>query len=234
MKYTIPAIDQRAALALGDVDLIDCHLLQWLFYFCNSKSEALERTQQGVWVSYDHLVAELPLLGLQRRAIGTRLAELCVKKYITLHTNRGKRKTYVKLLSKVEQLFGDTPGQSNREPAHLDASARSQRTRMPRPTHLDASANASRFPDQYHNINITKNSNRNKKLLGSKLKAPDAQVGPTIDPKQQEPNTIGPGYRKALAAAQALRERRLTLDSAADLNQRQLAVGDEGSELSTG
>lgn len=74
----------------------------------------------------------------------------------------------------------------------------------------------------------------NKKLGSSKLKSSEPHTGPTIDPKQQEPNTTGPGYQKAIAMAKALRERRLSPASIPALNQRQLAVGNEGSELSTG
>jgi hypothetical protein len=53
MKYTIPAIDQRAAITLGDVDLIECHLLQWLFYFCTGGARP---------VGQEDLLSELPLV----------------------------------------------------------------------------------------------------------------------------------------------------------------------------
>jgi DNA-binding MarR family transcriptional regulator len=113
VKYTIPAIDQRAALALGDIDLIDCHLLQWLFYFCNSKHQALERSKNGTWVSYEFLAAEMPLLGIKQTAVGERMRQLRDKGYITLETNKGVRKTYVGLTEKIERLFGDEPNHAN-------------------------------------------------------------------------------------------------------------------------
>lgn len=56
MKYSIPAIDQRAATTLGDVDLIECHLLQWLFYFCTGGARP---------VGYKDLKADMPLVAAE-------------------------------------------------------------------------------------------------------------------------------------------------------------------------
>lgn len=130
MKYTIASVDQRAALALGDVDITDCHLLGWLFHFCNSKSEKLERNQHGTWVNYEFLAADMPLLGLERNSVGRRLRELQEKGYLKLYTNKGIRKTYIDLTEKVERLFGD-------EPTHQNHLAPSQRMQITRPTHPD-------------------------------------------------------------------------------------------------
>lgn len=117
MKYTIPAVDQRAALALGDIDMTDCHLLGWLFTFCNSKSSKLERNKYGTWVNYEFLSADMPLLGLQRDAVGRRMRQLQDKGYLKLWTDKGMRRTYVDLTEKVERLFGDEPtNQSQRMP----------------------------------------------------------------------------------------------------------------------
>ena len=110
MRYTIPAVDQRAALHVGDIDLTDCHLLQWLFYFCNSRSKRIERDAAGgTWVSYTHLAADMPLLRLTPSAIGARIKKLTQKGYLTTTYNRGLRKTYITLTEKIERLFGDEP-----------------------------------------------------------------------------------------------------------------------------
>lgn len=91
------------------IDITDCHLLGWLFYFCNSANPRLEKTADGTWVSYPHLAEEMPLLGLGSTGIGNRLLQLQKLGYISVTTNKGKRKTYVKMLLKTEHLFMEIP-----------------------------------------------------------------------------------------------------------------------------
>lgn len=193
MKYTIPAIDQRAALALGDIDLIDCHILQWLYYFCNLPSENIERNDYGTWVSFSHLSNEMPLLNIARAGVSQRVKNLATKNYISTYTNKGTRKVYITLLPKIIRLFGDEP-----TPVNGSQSMRIERTlrqsmSIERPVNEHSLASQSSLTDPIHKDPIHKDPS---KIAVEKEAAPAAGTELT---KTIRTEGLAAAYRKQQA-----------------------------------
>lgn len=107
MKYFVN-VNQIAAARLGDLDLVDCAILDWLMAICNSKNDAIQRERIGTrtWVRYSHLLHDMPLLGFtSKEAVRKRLVRLRRNGYITMDLI--KQRTYIDLKQKCEQLLVD-------------------------------------------------------------------------------------------------------------------------------
>jgi len=107
MKYTV-TINQAAAAALGDLDLDDCAIIEWLSVICNTKNEAIakERIGKKTWIKYGHLIHDMPLIKPKtKEALRKRLVHLRDRGYIAMETV--KQRVYVELLSKCEKLYVD-------------------------------------------------------------------------------------------------------------------------------
>jgi len=124
MKYNI-YINQKAAWeTLGDqVDLVDLALLDYLRDICAAPSPKLERRlfdgEEYVWVSYNHIKDEMPLLGLKdRRSVVNRINKLVgleLIKKITVPPQPGtkeNRKSFIRLTRKAYSLFFDTASEN--------------------------------------------------------------------------------------------------------------------------
>lgn len=107
MKLVI-VINQQAAAAMGDLDLIDCAILDWLTTICNSRNErvAAERWRGKTWVNYHKLMTDMPLLGFSTKsAVSKRLKKLQQHGYLTLQTHQ--QRTYIDITPKCERLTLD-------------------------------------------------------------------------------------------------------------------------------
>lgn len=105
MKYTF-TIHQEAAQAAGDVDVVDCCIIEWLRGLCISATPAVvrQRISGYTWVSYQFAVDDMPLLGLNSRAaFRQRLQGLVQKGYFTCRVV--KQRVYVKPTAKVDALL---------------------------------------------------------------------------------------------------------------------------------
>lgn len=107
MKYFV-TVNQVAAAKLGDLDLVDCAILDWLMAICNSKNETIQRERIGTrtWVRYSYLLRDMPLLGFtSKEAVRKRLAHLKNSGYISMDLIN--QRVYIDLKQKCEQLVVD-------------------------------------------------------------------------------------------------------------------------------
>lgn len=148
MKLVI-VINQQAATALGDLDLIDCAILDWLMTICNSRNEriAAERRQGKTWVNYHKLMNDMPLLGFSTKsAVSKRLKKLQQNGYITLHTHQ--QRTYIDITAKCDRLVTSKPlPHGNTAPKTV------------------AYRQQNRFPTATNNTNKTENYKRSEKNI---------------------------------------------------------------------
>ena len=79
MKYTIAAVNQigiaNAGLADGDTDLVDWAIIDYIQTWAGNPRS----TRRGdlVWISYKHLIREMPLLGLRtKQSVSKRITNL--------------------------------------------------------------------------------------------------------------------------------------------------------------
>jgi hypothetical protein len=109
VKYSVN-INQQA-LAHTTLDMNDAAILDYLYVYCNSRSEKIEaqrlRDADGIWtwVDYGTLIDEMPLLRIKSAAaITPRIQHIEREGYIS--TKRvGHQKLFVKLNSLVDELF---------------------------------------------------------------------------------------------------------------------------------
>lgn len=124
MKYNIN-INQLAAIELGNIDLIDVCIIDWLRDICISQSHKISsrRIKGHTWVSYQHAIDDLPLLGLNsREAFRKRLQSLIEKGYFT--AIRESQKVYVKPSTPVDSLYFNRQPQLTVPSTTVDSSAK--------------------------------------------------------------------------------------------------------------
>jgi hypothetical protein len=105
MKYNF-SINQAAAVELGDVDIVDCAIIEWLRDICVSQSPRIkeQRTKGYTWVSYQYAIDDMPLLGLNSKpAFRKRLQAIINKGYFTARA--ANQRVYVKPTPKMDRLF---------------------------------------------------------------------------------------------------------------------------------
>lgn len=122
MKYNIN-INQVAAVELGDIDLIDVCIIDWLRDICVSQSQKIvsKRHKGYTWISYQHAIDDMPLLGLNsREAFRKRLVGLIEKGYFTCL--KVEQKVYVKPSTTVDSLYFNRQPQLTVPSTHVDSS----------------------------------------------------------------------------------------------------------------
>ncbi len=105
VRYSF-TINQVAAVELGDIDAIDCMIIEWLRDICVSQSPRIIQERRGsyTWISHQHAVNDMPLLGFaDKTAFRKRLQKLLEKGYFKAQTHN--QKCYVKPLPKMDLLF---------------------------------------------------------------------------------------------------------------------------------
>ncbi len=146
MKYTFN-INQVAAVELGDVDVVDCMIIEWLRDICVSQSPGIVSERRGgyTWVSHQYAVSQMPLLGFQdKSAFRKRLQKLLDKGYFCAITK--DQKCYVKPLPKMDKLFAQPSpaGPGTESPGPRLKNRRTEVNRVPQ------------APNSYSSINIHK------------------------------------------------------------------------------
>lgn len=124
MKYSIN-INQLAAVELGNVDLVDVCIIDWLRDICISQSPKItsKRVKGHTWISYQHAIDDLPLLGLNsREAFRRRLASLIEKGYFTCI--KQNQKVYVKPSTHVDSLYYNRQSTLTVPSTHVDSSTK--------------------------------------------------------------------------------------------------------------
>lgn len=109
MKYSF-TINQVAAVQLGDIDAIDCMIIEWLRDLCVSQSPAIVNERRGgyTWVSHSFAVNDMPLLGFKdKSAFRHRVTKLVQRGYFK--AKKIDQRAYLKPLPKMDLLFAQ-PG----------------------------------------------------------------------------------------------------------------------------
>lgn len=107
MKFTIN-INQKA-LADTKLTLSDAAILDWLFVFCNAKSEqiAKNRIEDWTWISYANLMNDMPLLRIRSKgSLTKRFQMLTDEGYI--ETQLINERTYVRMTAKTDTVHFHT------------------------------------------------------------------------------------------------------------------------------
>lgn len=95
MKYTIEGFSQAWMITLK-MDCQDAIFLRWFADFIQSgKMKTLDVAGHTYyWLKYDAVVEELPILGIEKRQLGTRLKALCDNKILGFHLQKAKDGTH--------------------------------------------------------------------------------------------------------------------------------------------
>lgn len=94
MKYTIEGFSQEAAISLKkeievtdpktkkttkktiSLDMLDLSILRWFVDFYPKMKKYTENEKQYAWVSYESIINDLPLLGIEKRALYNRFSKM--------------------------------------------------------------------------------------------------------------------------------------------------------------
>jgi len=104
MKYNI-YINQQV-LAETNLDIVDSAILDFLVFFCNSKSPKIEKQRVGewTWINYAELLRQMPLLRIKSKgAITPRIKKIEEAGYVS--TKQVGRKLFIIMNDKVDELF---------------------------------------------------------------------------------------------------------------------------------
>ena len=126
MKYTI-YINQKE-LSKTDFDLVDCTILDYLYFICNSKNEKIEeqRINGYTWVDYNKILTDNPLLRIKSKgALSRRVKRMENSGFIKLieRRNNGHKLKYFALTKKSDSLFiqSNNPIHEKENPIHLNS-----------------------------------------------------------------------------------------------------------------
>ena len=126
MKYTI-YINQKE-LSKTDFDLVDCTILDYLYFICNSKNEKIEeqRINGYTWVDYNKILSDNPLLRIKSKgALSRRVKKMENSGFIKLieRRNNGHKLKYFALTKKSDSLFiqSNNPIHQKENPIHLNS-----------------------------------------------------------------------------------------------------------------
>ncbi len=126
MKYTI-YINQKE-LSKTDFDLVDCTILDYLYFICNSKNEKIEeqRINGYTWVDYNKILSDNPLLRIKSKgALSRRVKRMENSGFIKLieRRNNGHKLKYFALTKKSDSLFiqSNNPIHVKENPIHLNS-----------------------------------------------------------------------------------------------------------------
>lgn len=77
MKYTIEGFNQKEAIELGNLDVIDLVILRWMVDFEPKMAKKEINGEIYFWVNYQSLLEALPILNIQKLALYRRLEKMC-------------------------------------------------------------------------------------------------------------------------------------------------------------
>lgn len=109
MKYNI--IINQAVLSKSNVDLLDCAILDYIYWICSSPNAKITKNrltnEMGTWtrLNYQQLLRELPLLRIKTAgALSPRIKRLEEAGYIAIFRPLNQ-KLYVRLTKQIDELF---------------------------------------------------------------------------------------------------------------------------------
>jgi len=109
MKYNIQI--NQLALHKTNLDLSDCAILDYLYIYCNSLNEKIDRQrikdEEGnwTWLDYKNLIKEMPLLKIKSSgAITPRIKKIEKEGFIRVK-RVGHQKLYIRLTKKIDEIF---------------------------------------------------------------------------------------------------------------------------------
>lgn len=110
MKYNIQI--NQLLLAKTTLNIIDCALLDYLYFFCNSSNIKIEKQRitnkegkKWTWVDYGKIIEDMPLLGIKTtQSLTPHIKNLEKNGFIETIIWQGKRK-YIRLLQKTEDIY---------------------------------------------------------------------------------------------------------------------------------
>jgi len=112
MKYNINI--NQLVLSKTNLDLIDCAIIDYIYYYCNSKNEKIEsqriKNEKGIWtwINYQTLLGDMPLIKIKSSgALTPRIKKIEQEGYIETF-RQGNQKLFIKLNSKIDELFIET------------------------------------------------------------------------------------------------------------------------------
>jgi len=112
MKYNINI--NQLVLSKTSFDLIDCAIIDYIYYYCNSKNEKIEnqriKNEKGIWtwINYQTLLRDMPLIKIKSLgALTPRIKKIEQEGYIKTF-RQGNQKLFIKLNSKIDELFIET------------------------------------------------------------------------------------------------------------------------------
>ena len=125
MKFTISINQEKLIKLAPQAALVDGAILDYLFWFCNSTNEEIEKCRvvhegrKYTWINYDWLLQDMPLLnGKSRQRLIPVFQRLEKWKFIKTHRvnggNGGGRK-YIVLEPKIDELYREKLAKSPNE-----------------------------------------------------------------------------------------------------------------------
>jgi len=109
MKYSINI--NQLVLSETKLDLIECAILDYLYFYCNSTNEKIEkqrvRDERGTltWINYQTLLKDMPLLKIKSSgALTPRIKKIEKEGFITTYRERNQ-KLFIKMNDKMDKLF---------------------------------------------------------------------------------------------------------------------------------
>jgi len=112
MKFTININQEKLIQIEPRAKLVDGAILDYLYWLCNSNSEAVEKLRKKdseglryTWVNYGHLLDDMPLLGGKSRASLTPVFKRLESWGFIKTMIMGHQMKYVALLPKTDELL---------------------------------------------------------------------------------------------------------------------------------
>jgi len=111
MKYNI--FINQLVLSASKLDIKDCAILDYLKDFCgidDKKIKQLEITEKEItykytWINFNHIIKEMPLLGIKQKAsISERLKKIQKAGFIKMF-RAPDRSIYIRLTEKIKELY---------------------------------------------------------------------------------------------------------------------------------
>jgi DNA-binding MarR family transcriptional regulator len=109
MKYYINV--NQAVLSETNLDLLDCAILDYIYFICSSPNAKIERARiynengAWTWVNYQQMLREMPLLRIKTAgALSPRVKRIEENGYIKIY-RPNNQKLYIQLTEKIDELF---------------------------------------------------------------------------------------------------------------------------------
>ena len=144
MKFTLEGFSQESALSLAKkvddknlkLDVIDLILLRWFVDFAPTMKKKIVNDVQYMWVNYQSIVDDLPLLGMEKTSVYRRFKKMCDLEILTHHHDKnggsfsyyGYGENYIKLIKKDPMTQKSDPMTQKSDPLRLKSSNKDSST----------------------------------------------------------------------------------------------------------